>query len=301
LASDGRRRAARAALVLALLATAALLREPLGRWWFPEQGAAADVAAAESALAEGDAGSAAAALSRIAARDPDHAALPGLRQRWQAAALQALDAALAVNDEPSAQRWLATLRAAGVAPQALQARELQLFLGVNAAAREDQLRRARARELQQPDEALALYRWVLQAEPGNAVAADGRRRLLQVRVQAALAHAGQGQDDAAAALLRAVAADDPLHPGLAEAARWYGEQGRAFPLSAASSPQTPTVATDDQLALAWRGRADEALGRGELPAARAAWQAAERLQPGHPDNRRLKARLDTLRAGDVRG
>lgn len=278
-----------------LLAVLVWLREPLGRWWFPLQGLAAEVSAVEEALDSRDPVAAELGLGRIAARDPDHVALPALRQRWQALALAVLDDALAKGDEATAQHWLASLQAARVAPSVLQDREVRWFLGDAPSQREAQLRRAREREVLQPEEARAIYRLVLLVDPGNAVAIDGRRRLLQQRIDAAMALALQDRQSAATAILEMVLVEDPLHPGLVDAVRWYGERGWDFPMQADATPDS-VQSPAEQLALAWRGRADEALGRGELRAARVALQAAERLQPGHPDNQGIESRLVALGA-----
>lgn len=272
-----------AALLACLVVAALLLREPLGRWLFPDAAVAGVLAQADAALARGDAATAAARFQAAQARSPDHPRVAeGLAETRDLALLQA-EAALARDalDEARAHIGLATALGApgerlGRLARTLEEREEPPL--------EVLLMRAVDAEVDDPEGALDDYLRVLAREPTNALALAGRRRLLAAMLSQAEEAFARGETEAASGLVLRVKRIDPAHPALQDLAVRRGAlpevPAAILPMPPAGSPQ----------AARWRGLAEEALGRGALAEARRALDHAKALDPGAPQLVELEAR-----------
>ncbi len=279
-------------IVVAAVGVALVLgRDPLGRALFPDAALAGVLAEGDAALRRGDPDAAARAFEAAAAREPDH---PRVRESLDAtarAALAGIAPALAAGRMDRARTLLALATRLGAPGETLDAaRRL-----VDAAAEppvDVLLSRAVGREPARPGDALADYLAVLAREPANAVALDGRRRLLAARLAAArvrLDRAGPGDVEAAAREVEAVRALDPGHLDLPDLLNRLGARpDLAVRAGSAATRPSPAEAKE---ALRWRGLAEEALGRGEWARAREALARASVLDPGHDGQAALERRL----------
>lgn len=272
-----------AALVACLVVGALLLREPLGRWIFPDAAVAGLLAEADEALARADAATAAARFRAAQARSPDHPRVAEGLAETSDLALQQAEAALAREALDEARARIALAEALGAPGERLDrlARALE--------AREEPpvealLKRAIDAEANQPESALDDYLRVLAREPANALALAGRRRLLAVMLGQAEAGLARGEIEPASGLVQRVKGIDPAHPGLQDLVMRIGAlPGGPVPLPEVASSGSPEAAR-------WRGLAEEALGRGALAEARRALDRAEALDPSAPQLVELEAR-----------
>lgn len=276
-----RRWAVLAAVVASLLALAALLREPIGRWVFPDAAVAGLLSGAERALAEGDATTAAARFEAARARHPDHPRIAEGLAETRALALAQAEAALAAGALDTARQRIGLAEALGAPGERVAA--LRRGLEERAQPALDVLLdRALRREPADAEGALADYRAVLERDPGNALALAGRTRLLAATLAEAETALARGDRATANALVERVKAIDPAHLALPG----FAERLGALPLSRPVSPPPAAVSTE---AVRWFGLAEEALGRGALDDARRALDRArdEGMDP---------VRLDALEA-----
>lgn len=215
-------------LVVALAAGGGALwhfQTPL-RDWLPLSRSAALLERAEQALAQGrlaeDATGAGARelFASALAMDPDNLrARDGLARvgdRWLLRAEQAE----AAGDEAAA--WEAVEQARSLAVPAARIDAVIARLREQGTREEqlaswlDEARRAREQGLLEGEEgsALALYRKVLDQDPGNALARDGMGQVLAILVERARQSIAAGQFDAAEAQISRIAAEAPALPEL---------------------------------------------------------------------------------------
>lgn len=292
--STMRQRPGRWAIIVAVAACVLvgvlMLREPIGRWIFPDAALAGLIAQAEQALAGGDLDTAAARFDAALARAPDHPrvvdGLAATRERSLADAERAIAEGDAVR-VASALARAARLGAPGERIDALR----QSMLAQAEPSLEVVLQRATALEAADPSAALALYRQVLRRAPGNALALSGRSRLLSTQLARAAQAMDAGDLARAAALVDDVRAIDPAHLQLPELEARLGAAGVRLPDAA-----TAAAAADSAEAIRWRGLADEAIGRGAFDDARRAIGEARRLSPQAPDLATLEQRLERAEA-----
>lgn len=298
--SAPRHRPGRWALVAALMACVAvgalLLREPIGRWIFPDAALAGLLAQAEQALAEGDTRTATARFLAAQARSPDHPrAVDGLA-RTRDRLLAKVDEAAAGGDTDAALRALEEAVALGAPRERADALRAAL-LERSAPSTEAMLQRAAAMENTDRDGALALYREVLARAPGDAVARAGRGRLLAAMLAEAARALDDGDAERAVALVAEVRRIDPAHLGLPDMAMRLGARGIRLPDRAgAPAPQAPARSA---AAARWLGLADEAIGRGALDEARRALENARRIAPDAPELAALQTRIERAEAAKV--
>jgi tetratricopeptide (TPR) repeat protein len=283
-----------AALIASLGVGVLLLREPIGRAVFPDAALAGLVSQAEEALAAGDLDAAASRFEAAQARAPDH---PRVVDGLAATGERSLaEAATAVESGDTAQAEKALLRAERLGMPGERMRALrQSLLAVAEPSVESTLQRATALEGAEADAALALYRHVLQREPGNAIALAGRRRLLSATLARATAALEAGDTNKAMSLVVDVRAIDPAHLQLPEIEARLGASGLGRTAGVAS-PVMPAP-NDSAEAIRWRGLADEAIGRGAFDEAERALLEAKRLAPDAPELVRLSQRLERARVG----
>lgn len=283
------------ALLGGLLAAILLLREPLGRWLYPDAALDGLLAAADAAMAEGDVLRAATLLQAAAARSPDHPRLPVARVEAVGIALVRVDDVLGEQrpDQPmpaasraEVETLLAAAQALGAPSEALELRRRRLAERAEPSI-EVLLRRAMAAEQTDPEAALADYLRVLAREPENALARHGRQQVLSAWLSLTVAEIERGEWESASLRLRRVRALDPGHvdlPGVE--ARLAGRHD-----SAAGPPPDPALqAGRSREALRWLGLAEEALGRGALDTARRALDQAALLAPEAPEREALEQR-----------
>lgn len=213
-----------AAVVLLALAGGALVhwRESLSQALIPASEFNRDIQAAQLALARGDLSRADGQGARelflaILARDPDHpTARSGLVAVREAALVRAREA-LEARDFAQARELLALARSMAAPANELADVEQALARRESAEADiADRLQRAREAQAQgrieqKPGGALALYEEVLQLQPDNAIALEGRRSLLSGLLRQAGEALDQGDLRTATALVDRVVAADPSH------------------------------------------------------------------------------------------
>lgn len=278
------RRASVIGLVALGLLALGLGRGPLADWLLPVPRGEQELARAESALLQGrlhaaDGSGALERYSALLARDPDNStARRGLQAVARAAAART-ERALARADIEAAAAALEIAEAAGLAPAVLAAYRARMRLGEDSeAALAQAIARARAAldadDLDSgPDSALAIYLDVLERDPGNAIAVNGRDEVLARLLRAALVQARAGEPAAALARIERVAALAPQH----------------VELPAARAALAAVVGdVDDSLQL--RALA-VALAEGRLDAARALYQAMPARLRASPELRPLIAGL----------
>ena len=276
-----------AALVTCIALAALLLREPMGRWVFPDRAVAGLLAEAERALLAGELDTAATGFRAAQARSPDHPRVAEGLARTRALALANAEAAMARGDLDRARRdgeLAAALGAPGDRIADLQRR----IADRSAPSVEDLLRKAIAAETSDPTAALAIHLDVLRREPGNALALAGRTRLLGAQLAEAARWLDGGEVDRARERLLVVQAIDPGHLALPDLKMRLGAAG-AVDLDAPPAASLPSVEAKVEAAR-WRGLAEEALGRGAHADARRALDEARRLEPDAADLVRLEER-----------
>lgn len=281
------------ALLASILVGILLLREPIGRWIFPDAALAGLLSQAEQALVAGDLDLAVLRFESAHARAPDH---PRVVQGLAATGERSLEAAaraVAAGDDGGAQRALARAERLGMPGERIRALRQSLLARAEPSI-EAILQRATGLEARDSDAALELYRQVLRREPGNALALAGRGRLLSATLAHATAALEAGDTGRASALVADVRAIDPAHLQLPEIEARLGASARTMP----PGLQRPSMADpiDTAEAIRWRGLADEAIGRGAFEQARRALAEAERLAPQAPELGVLAERLERAEA-----
>ncbi len=259
-----------------------LLREPFGRWLFPDAAVAGLVAQAEHALDAGDVVAAAVHFQAAQARSPDHPRVADGLAETRERLLIKVSQALASDALDEARGHLALAAQLGAPGDRLVALERAIEERAEPSI-EALLRRAVESEGIDPYTALLDYRSVLQRDPRNAVARSGQSRLLAAKLAEAEAALGRGDAALAAHLVQRVREIDPAHLKLPELAERLG----ALPLSAVV---VDTEAAPSPEAARWRGLAEEALGRGAVNEARRALDHARALDPDAPQQAALEIR-----------
>lgn len=211
-----------AAGVLLVLLLAA--RQPLSDWLWPETRIQALRSGAERALAQGrltasDGTGARELFEAALALDPDR---PGARDglaRVGVAALERARAAIRAGQYPAAREHIALARSLGLPKARVEALEREIRQREIAAAgigpRLEAARAARAagRLRGGPDSALVHYAAVLEAQPGNTEALEGRDDVIADMLADARRQLAAG-DLEAAALVRDARDFDPAHADL---------------------------------------------------------------------------------------
>jgi tetratricopeptide (TPR) repeat protein len=287
--------AALACLVVGVL----LLREPIGRWIFPDAALAGLIAQAEQALAVGDTATAKAGFLAAQARSPDHPRVLDGLARTRDGLLRTAERAAADGDPGAGLRAVEDALALGAPRERVEAVRHAL-LERSAPTTETLLQRAAAMESDDRDGALALYRQVLLRAPGDPVARAGRGRLLAATLADAARALDAGDFARAAALVGDVRRIDPAHLGLPEVEMRLGELGVRSPDPADGSTSSATVDRAGHAdAARWLGLADEAIGRGALDEARRAMETARTLAPDAPELAALQTRIERAEAARV--
>jgi tetratricopeptide (TPR) repeat protein len=275
-----------------------LLRDPIGRWIFPDAALAGLIAEADGALASGDLATAAARFDAAQARAPDHPrVLDGLastRERSLAEAERAIDA----GDAARVDEALARAARLGASRERIESLR-QAMRSRTEPSIEAMLQLATAMESTEPSAALDLYRQVLVRAPGNALAIAGRRRLLSETLGRATVALDAGDTASATALVAEVRFMDPAHLQLPELEARLGALGVRIPgPNDVSLPASAVISAEDvAAAVRWRGLADEAIGRGAFADARRAIDEARRLAPAAVELAALEQRLQRAEAG----
>ena len=276
-----------AALVACLAVGALVLREPIGRWVFPDRAVAGLLAEAERALAEGALDAAASRFRAAQARSPDHPRVTEGLARTRDRALAEAEAAVARGDVDRARREGELAASLGAPGERID--DLQRRIAERAAPSiEDLLRQAIAAETIDPAAALAIHLDVLRREPGNALALAGRTRLLGAQLADAARWLDDGDVARARERLLVVQSIDPGHLALPDLKMRLGAAG-AVDLDAVAEAPMPSIEAKAEAAR-WRGLAEEALGRGAHADARRALDEARRLEPDAADLGRLEER-----------
>lgn len=265
-------------------------RDPIGRAVFPDAAVAGLVARGDAALLAEDAFAASESFRAAEARDPDH---PRVAEGLAAArelALSQASRAIADGAVPEADRLLALAVGLGAPGERLE--ELRRARDERAQpSPEIMLAKAAAAESTDPESALLAYSEVLSREPGNAVARDGQRRMLGAQLAEARLAIARGDLERASTLVDGVRARDPGHLDLLLVETALGAALRERPLFHEGAPLPAVDPEAVAQATRWRGRAEEAIGRGAVDEARRALDEAARLDPGHADLPALEQRL----------
>ena len=291
--APGRRRWRWLLLVFVLLLAGALAlglmhwRETLGSRLIPVSETNQRIAAAEQALAEGrlsdpDGQGARELFQSVLARDPDHprarAGLSAVRE----AAVKAAREALHQGDLDQARQHLALAR--GLAAPASDLADIELELQrresdeADIAAWLEQARQAQAEGRHEgPGGALEAYARVLERQPDNALALEGRREVLAGYLATAERLLAAGDLAAAAAEVERVRSLDPGHLGLP-------------PLQARLGEARATAQAD------WQRRLTAADGEHRAGRWQAAGEAYAALLAERPDDAEARAGLDAVAA-----
>lgn len=213
-------------LLAALLLVALLvLRQPLSDWLWPETRIQALRSSAEQALAQGrltapDGSGARELFEAALALDPDRPAAREGLARVGAAALARADASIQAGQYPAAREYIALARSLGLPKarveaieQALRKRETATA-GIGPRLRAAGAARMAGRLHGGPDSALAHYAAVLELQPGNTEALEGRDDVIADMLADARQRLGSGELEAAAALIREAREFDPAHADL---------------------------------------------------------------------------------------
>lgn len=208
-----------------LLAALWWLRAPIADYLLPRSTTERLLAQAEQALASGhlSADDGSGALERFAAvlaRDPDRAAARSGLDRVARAALAGAEQRMAGDDRAAALGLLRIAQAAGAPEIQVDA----LLARLNAGQRSEVVLRDlldAARQAQAlgnldggSDSALARFNDVLERDPGNALALDGRNAVLTAMLAQAQHRLDAGDDAGALALIERVDSIAPRHLGL---------------------------------------------------------------------------------------
>jgi len=282
----------RSVAIAALAVLAALLwwRDPIGRAVFPDAAVAGLVARGDAALKADDAFAASESFRAAEARDPDHPRVTeGLAAAQKMALFQA-SRSIAQGAVSEADRLLALAVGLGAPGERLEA--LRRARDERAQPTADvMLAAAAAAETNDAAAALAAYSEVLAREPGNAVARDGQRRMLGAQLAEARLAVARGDLERASTLVDQARARDPAHLDLLLVETALGAALRVRPLFPEGAAAPAVDGDASAQAARWRGRAEEALGRGALGDARSALDEATRLDPAHADLLTLEQRL----------
>lgn len=223
------RRLARSHLALlaisTLLAAGWWLRAPLAEYLLPRTSTERLLVQAELALQQGrlsasDGSGASERFAAVLARDPDRVAARSGLDRVAKAALDRAEQRLANDDPAAAIVALHIARAAGAAAAQVDPLLLRARAGNNSETPLGELFDA-ARRAQMhgnldggSDSALAQFNALLERDPGNVPALDGRDGVLAGMLAGAQARLDAGDDAAALAVIERVAAIAPQHLGL---------------------------------------------------------------------------------------
>lgn len=210
-----------AALLVALL----VLRQPLSDWLWPETRIQSLRSSAEQALAQGrltapDGTGARELFEAALALDPDRPAAREGLARVGAAALARADAAIRGGEYPAARDHIALARSLGLpraridaAEQALRQREVAAA-GIGPRLQAASAARSAGRLHGGPDSALVHYAAVLELQPGNTEALEGRDDVIADMLGEARRGLARGELEAAATLIREAREFDPAHADL---------------------------------------------------------------------------------------
>lgn len=213
------------ALAAVFLVALLVLRQPLSDWLWPETRIQALRTSAEQALAEGrltapDGSGARELFEAALALDPDRPAAREGLARVGAAALARADAAIRAGRYPEAREYIVLARGLGLpkakvdaTEQALRQREVAAA-GIGPRLQAAGAARAAGRLHGGPDSALAHYAAVLDLEPGNTEALEGRDDVIADMLAEAQRGLARGELEAAAALIREAREFDPAHADL---------------------------------------------------------------------------------------
>lgn len=326
-----------AAAALALAGVALLLgqwRERIGERLVPDSAINVQIEMAQQALARGDLSQADGSGARerfqaVLARDPDHLAARAGMAAVRDAALAQAAAAIARGDAATARARIEMARSMAAPASELQRLEQDLVrtetTGADVADRLERARTAQAqgRLEQVPDGALALYLEVLQQQPDNALALQGRSEILSGLVALSQQALARGDLAQAQALAARVVQADPSHLELPALQARLGEAAqqrqreveallaaaraahRAGRLEEAANGFSALLAADPASADARRGLDDSAsamavrAGRQaadfEFEAAEASLQLARQWQPASPAIAAAERRLAQAR------
>ncbi|GAB3744711.1 hypothetical protein [Lysobacter olei] len=214
-----------AAAAAALLVVLALVRQPLSEWLWPETRIQALRTSAERALAEGrltapDGTGARELFEAALALDPDR---PGAREglaRVGDAALARADAAVRAGQPAQAREYVALARALGVpkarvdsVERAMRQREIA-EAGIAPRLASARAARAAGRMHGSADSALAHYAAVLELQPGNTEALEGRDDVIADMLADARRRLAAAELETAVALVREARGFDPAHADL---------------------------------------------------------------------------------------
>ncbi|WP_188310313.1 hypothetical protein [Arenimonas fontis] len=326
-----------AVVVVALALGLVRWRDTLGTRLVPVPETHRQIEAAEKALAEGrlsePGGEGARELFQaVLARDPDHprarAGLSAVRE----AAVRAAGQALRQGDLDASRRHLALARALAAPASELAAIELELQRResdeADIAGWLEQARRAQAEgRYDGPGGALAFYGRVLERQPDNTLALEGRREVLAGFLGEAERLIAAGELDAAAAEVARVQALDPAHLGLPALQARLGEAlaqrqaqwqrrleaaaglrragrleaaGEAYAALVVERPEDVAAAAGlDAVVASLAGRAIRRAADFEFDTAAADLERARGWRPGHPDIAVAERRLRQARAASA--
>ena len=213
------------ALATALLVALLLVRQPLSDWLWPETRIQSLRTSAEQALAQGrltapDGSGARELFEAALALDPDRPAAREGLARVGAAALARADAAVRAGQYPAAREHIALARSLGlpkarveVIERALRQREIAAA-DIGPRLQAAGAARTAGRLHGGPDSALAHYAAVLELQPGNTEALEGRDDVIADMLADARHKLEAGELEAAAALIRESREFDPAHADL---------------------------------------------------------------------------------------
>ncbi len=303
---------AAAVLALAVLLALSHWREPLGRLLVPDPPLTRQLAAAELALQRGqlsrpDGRGARELFQAVLAVDPDH---PGARDglnRVRDAALALADAALNVGDRVRARQALGLATALSAPAAELHPREARLRAAEATWQDVEQLLAQGQGWLREgrDGQALAAFEQVLQSQPGNALALEGRRLVLSEWLRQAEQRSSDGELAVAERLVGQVLAHDPSHLDLPGVQARLGERQAAQarrPAEAAAAvvAASATSAVPESLPMVDTGQrpidhprltrllaqADQAIVAGQLlePPGDSAWDRLKAASAQAPDD-----------------
>ena len=226
--------AAAAALLVILL----LVRQPLSEWLWPETRIQALRTSAEQALVEGrltaaDGTGARELFEAALALDPDRAGAREGLARVGLAALVRAEAAVRAGQHARAREHIALARSLGVPKakvesleRAMRQREMA-EAGIAPRLAAARAARAAGRLHGGPDSALVHYAAVLELQPGNTEALEGRDDVIADMLGDARRRLGAGELEASVALVREARDFDPAHADLPAALAAVNEKVEA--------------------------------------------------------------------------
>lgn len=212
-------------LAAGILVVLLVLRQPLSDWLWPETRIQALRSSAEQALAQGrltapDGSGARELFEAAVALDPDRPAAREGLARVGAAALARADAAIRAGRYPEAREYIVLARSLGLPKakvdaieQALRQREVAAA-GIGPRLQAAAGARAAGRLHGGPESALAHYAAVLELQPGNTEALEGRDDVIADMLAEAGRKLARGELEAAATVIREAREFDPAHAEL---------------------------------------------------------------------------------------